>query len=271
MESNGADGFGLDAFAAGLLGCHRPLYVCDANAVAYRFVQSFVNLGWHGTLPEVLLLPCGDYSDCCAGSGWSCRPALARRHDMWLGMRVGEATHPGPGGLAAKRRAQLGIPKTFLKKEVSKLCREVFRELLVEFGVTLQLAPASQAGRGASSWKGYAEWNEWDEAPSFGGAPHCQNGPTVWHGSGRGWPVEDGFDDCSGWRSSRVSSSWDADECVGAHPATDSWDAAAADGARAGRVVSYYAGPAETAAAAPRQDDQDGWCERRLLAASGRT
>ena len=42
VESNGADGFGLDAFAAGLLGCHRPLYVCDANAVAYRFVQSFV-------------------------------------------------------------------------------------------------------------------------------------------------------------------------------------------------------------------------------------
>ncbi|CAE7832602.1 unnamed protein product [Symbiodinium sp. CCMP2592] len=51
------------------------------------------------------------------------------RHDMWLGMRVGEASHPGPGGKAAHRRKQRGFPKPITKGDVRK-CQDIIQTLV---------------------------------------------------------------------------------------------------------------------------------------------
>ena len=148
-EFDGADGFGLEAFAAERLGCDRPFHVCDANAVAYNFVQSLDLCFRHhaGSIGTVLLRLAGDvegfgvfYDDSSAPEDL-CLPKQARRFDMWLGIRVGEASYPGPAGKAAKLRKQLGLQKPASRDDIKKVCQEVLRGFLQELGGTLQLAP----------------------------------------------------------------------------------------------------------------------------------
>ena len=76
-----------------------------------------------------------------------CFPGRALRHDQWLGMRVGEASHPGPGGKAAKLRRQLGLPKPVTKGDIRKIGQDVLREFLVTWR-----QPGTSSPTWASSW-----------------------------------------------------------------------------------------------------------------------
>ena len=66
---------------------------------------------------------------CNAGDISSLLPLHTLRHDMFWQCRVGEATHPGPAGKAAKYRRQRGITKPVTPGDIKKVCQDVLRAM----------------------------------------------------------------------------------------------------------------------------------------------
>ena len=179
------------------------------------------------------------------------------RYDTWLGMRIGEAQNPGPGHarllqglkqvLESCERGAEGEDGDWLYHELNALMTRRPKNLLQELkGLVKQATRAAgsktQAQQVRDRDRGWEDWALED----------CCDATTAWAQTGWGaqafdWTGCDDYGEASaydwtGWWSSPSSTAW-----------ADSWDAAAADGARAGRAVSYYAPAAQ--GRAHRDDD----------------
>ena len=91
-------------------------------------------------------------------------------------MRVGEASHPGPGGKAAHRRKQWGFPKPITKGDVRKICLDIIQTLVRDWAASAGPVPptgprASSSddwwGHGASTW--HDGGDQWDSAGTAAG------------------------------------------------------------------------------------------------------
>ena len=173
------------------------------------------------------------------------------RFDMWLGMRVGEAQNPGPeharllqGLKQVLERCESGAEGEdgdWLYHELYALMTRRPKNLLQELKSLVKQATRAagsntQARQVRDRDQGWEDWGFEDRCDATNAWAQ-----TGWGSQALDWAGCDDYGDApaydwTGWWSSPSSTRW-----------TDSWDAAAADGARAGRAVSYYAPTARAA------------------------
>ena len=192
---DGADEIYLNAFAG------RPLSaVSGAYDVAYNFEQS-VDTHFRGCA-------------CVAARAGHALAVDRRRRSPCAGQRIGEASNPGPGASAAKRRKQEG-PIT--RGQVRNICKQLLREFVNELGWHGSFPQARPTAEPQ-----HDEFQDWQAGDS-----DCSEWPGHSHRDGSGW-----WDATSSGRG-EWQDRW--------HGAFSSWDAEAIAGAKAkaGHAVSY--------------------------------
>ncbi|CAE7202460.1 unnamed protein product, partial [Symbiodinium sp. KB8] len=173
------------------------------------------------------------------------------RLSPFAAVHVGEASHPGPAGLKAKWRKQSGLTKPITKGDIARVCRSVVTEFLEQW------AAHQPPQRG--SWD---DWRQWPRASDQEWAA-WRASEAEWHNDHDYGHAADSATTWDGWWNDSGASSWDpswGDVATGDREGADawsswasasdpSWDAAALEGARAGRAVSYYGASAKAASA----------------------
>ena len=247
----GADKFYLHVFAG------KPF--SDANVVMYNFgsgcssasglrCESHAGDAWNGG---------GDEPQCYVETALGCdfRWMFAgtdrARRGPFSGVRVGEASHPGPAGsrrTARKRRqALVQAVKDLGPKQLRSLLGPLLRDLLRNQG-----AKADGEHRNSQDlWA--AGCDAWSTAAEARWAKHWQHG---W----KGWDGAESAEACAqsswGWEAEAFDASWDG-----------WWDAPATAGAQVGQAVSYYGSAAAPAASwTSSWDDWDCAAPRRRWA-----
>ena len=259
---DGADEIYLNAFA------WRPLSVVSgAYDVAYNFEQS-VDTHFRGDA-------------CVAAQAGRALAVDRRRRSPCAGQRIGEASNPGPGALAAKRRKQEG-PIT--KGQVRNICKQLLREFVNELGWHGSFPQARPTAEPEPQHDEFQDWQAGDSDRSgWPGHSHRRGGSGWWDAtsSGRGaqprheshhWSYDAGHAWHTEWDTWCDGPSHGEDGAAGWqdrwHGAFSSWDDEAIAGAKAGHAVSYYGASTATPGASwsTSWDDWGGSAPRRRWA-----